>query len=153
VAALLLTALAALCGCSTTQTFVARRQLDAGLNDLAERNFAAAANYLYQDGPRFWYATQAIVTKLAEDRAEQFKRDPDKVAQKLEQRLRADLQKGGDFPRIHRLPRSSAEVPDDLEACLVVLPAEHPYSREPGNAAETAAREILAARGNAPRIY
>lgn len=71
VAALLFIALAALCGCSTTQTFVARRQLDAGLYEFAERNFAAAATYLYQDGPRFWYATQATVTKLAEDRAEQ----------------------------------------------------------------------------------
>ena len=39
----------------------------------------AAATYLYQDGPRFWYATQPTVTKLAEDRAEQLKRDPDKV--------------------------------------------------------------------------
>jgi len=31
------------------------------------------------------------VTKLAEDRAEQYKRDPDKVAQELQRRLRADL--------------------------------------------------------------
>ena len=45
----------------------------------ALRRLAAAATYLYQDGPRFWYATQPTVTKLAEDRAEQLKRDPDKV--------------------------------------------------------------------------
>ncbi|MGH7823398.1 MAG: AAA+ family ATPase, partial [Candidatus Binatia bacterium] len=119
----------------------------------ALRRLAAAATYLYQDGPRFWYATQATVTKLAEDRAEQFKRDPDKVAQELEQRLRADLQKRGDFPRIHPLPRSGADVPDDLDARLVVLPSEQSYSKDPGNAAETAARAILASRGNAPRIY
>ena len=49
----------------------------------ALRRLAAAAPYLYQDGPRFWYATQPTVTKLAEDRAEQLKRDPDKVAQEL----------------------------------------------------------------------
>ena len=42
----------------------------------ALRRLAAAATYLYQDGPRFWYATQPTVTKLAEDRAEQLKRDP-----------------------------------------------------------------------------
>src|SRR5450755_4911111 len=55
----------------------------------ALRRLAATATYLYQDGPRFWYATQPTVTKLAEDRAEQLKRDPDKVAQELDERLRA----------------------------------------------------------------
>jgi hypothetical protein len=35
-----------------------------------------AATYLYQDGPHYWYSTQPTVTKLAEDRAEQLKRDP-----------------------------------------------------------------------------
>jgi hypothetical protein len=119
----------------------------------ALRRLAAAATYLYQDGPRFWYATQPTVTKLAEDRAEQFKRDPDRVAQELEARLRADLRKAGDFSRIHPLPRSGADVPDDLDARLVVLPAEHPYTKEPGNAAEKAARSILETRGNAPRLY
>ena len=57
----------------------------------ALRRLAAAATYLYQDGPRYWYSTQPTVTKLAEDRAEQLKRDPDKVVQELDQRLRADL--------------------------------------------------------------
>ena len=119
----------------------------------ALRRLAAAATYLYQDGPRFWYATQPTVTKLAEDRAEQLKRDPDKVAQEMDKRLRADLQKTGDFSRIHPLPRSGADVSDDLDARLVVLPAEQPYSREPSSAAETAARTILESRGNTPRLH
>jgi predicted AAA+ superfamily ATPase len=119
----------------------------------ALRRLAAAATYLYQDGPRAWYSTQPTVTKLAEDRAEQLKRDPDKVAAELEARLRADLKRGGDFSRIHALPRSGADVPDDLDARLVVLSAEHAYSKEAGNAAETAAKAILETRGNAPRLY
>src|SRR5262249_13132482 len=57
----------------------------------ALRRLAASATYLYQDGPRYWYATQATVTKLAEDRAEVLRHDTDKVVQELEQRLRADL--------------------------------------------------------------
>ena len=61
----------------------------------ALRRLAAAATYLYQDGPRYWYSTQPTVTKLAEDRAEQLKRDPDKVAHELDERLRADLRKHG----------------------------------------------------------
>jgi predicted AAA+ superfamily ATPase len=119
----------------------------------ALRRLAAAATYLYQDGPRYWYATQPTVTKLAEDRAEQIKRDPDKTAHELDERLRADLRRTGDFSRIHPLPRTSADVPDDLDARLVVLPAEHSYTKEPGNAAEAAARAILETRGNSPRLY
>ncbi len=119
----------------------------------ALRRLAAAATYLYQDGPHFWYATQPTVTKLAEDRAEQLKRDLDKVAQELDERLRADLRRTGEFSRIHPLPRSGADVPDDLDARLVVLPAEHPYTKEAGNAAEAAARAILESRGNTPRLY
>jgi len=119
----------------------------------ALRRLAAAATYLYQDGPRFWYATQPTVTKLAEDRAEQLKRDPDKVAQELDERLRSDLRKTGDFSRIHPMPRSGADVPDDRDARLVVLPVEHSYPKEPGSAADTAARAILESRGNTPRLY
>jgi predicted AAA+ superfamily ATPase len=119
----------------------------------ALRRLSSTATYLYQDGPRFWYSTQPTVTKLAEDRAAQLTRDPDKVAHELEQRIRADLRKMGDFGRVHALPRTGADVPDDLDARLVVLPHEHPYSKEAGNAAEVAAKTILESRGNAPRLY
>ena len=116
----------------------------------ALRRLAGAATYLYQDGPRYWYSTQPTVTKLAEDRAEQFRRDPDKVAQEIERRLRADLRKPGDFARVHPLPHTGADVPDDLDARLVVLGIDHPYSKEAGSAAETAAKTILESRGAPP---
>ncbi|MCL4821144.1 MAG: DUF499 domain-containing protein [Vicinamibacteria bacterium] len=119
----------------------------------ALRRLASAATYLYQDGPRYWYSTQPTVTKLAEDRAELLKRDPDKIAKELDERVRADLRKMGDFRRVYPMPASSADVPDEPETRLVVLPAEHPYVKEPGNAAENAARAILTSRGNAPRLY
>jgi predicted AAA+ superfamily ATPase len=119
----------------------------------ALRRMAGAATYLYQDGPHYWYSTQPTVTKLAEDRAEQMKREPDKVAHELEQRLRKDLARTGDFPRIHPMPASGADVPDDLDARLVVLGVNHPYSREGGSAAELVARAILENRGNTPRLY
>ncbi len=119
----------------------------------ALRRLAAAATYLYQDGPRYWYATQPTVTKLAEDRAELLKRDPDKVMHELEKRLRNDLGHRGDFSRIHTLPQSGQDVPDDPDARLVVLSTNHPYSKEPGSAAEAAAKAILESRGNSPRRY
>ncbi|MGC8492629.1 MAG: Swt1 family HEPN domain-containing protein [Syntrophobacteraceae bacterium] len=119
----------------------------------ALRRLAGAATYLYQDGPRYWYSTQPTVTKLAEDRAEQLKRDPDRIAHEINRRLREDLKKTGDFSRIHPVPHSGQDVSDDLDARLVVLSADHPYSREPGNAALIAAKGILDSHGSAPRLY
>ncbi len=119
----------------------------------ALRRLAAAATYLYQDGPRYWYSTQPTVTKLAEDRAEQFKRDPDKVVHELDQRLRKDLERKGDFSRIHPMPQSGQDVPDDLDARLVVLGVDHAYSKEPRSAAEAAAKTIFESRGSTPRLY
>jgi predicted AAA+ superfamily ATPase len=119
----------------------------------ALRRLGSAATYLYQDGTRFWYSTQPTVTKLAEDRAEELRRNPDKVAQELEKRLRSNLNARGDFSRVHPLPQSGQDVPDDLDARLVVLGPEHPYSKEAGSPAEKAARAIFESRGNAPRRF
>ena len=44
-------------------------------------------------------------------------------------------------------------MPDDLDARLVVLGIDHPYSKEPGSAAEIAAKAIFESRGNTPRLY
>ena len=119
----------------------------------ALRRLAGAATYLYQDGTRYWYSTQPTVTKLAEDRAEQLKRNPDKVLHELDGRLRADLRKTGDFARIHPMPQSGQDVPDDLDARLVVLSIDYPYSKDEGNKAVSAANAILESRGNTPRLY
>lgn len=117
----------------------------------ALRRLAGKATYLYQDGPRYWYATRPTVTKLAEDRAAQLIRDTPKVIEQLNLRLREDLRQTGDFSRVHPLPESGQEVPDDLDARLVVLRTEHPYNKEAGSPAECAASEILEFRGTSPR--
>ena len=119
----------------------------------ALRRLASAATYLYADNGRYWYSTQPTVTKLAEDRAELIGRDRDKIVVEVEKRLRADLRKTGDFSRVHPLPHSGQDVPDDRDARLVVLGIDQPYSKEPGSPAELAAKAILESRGNAPRIY
>jgi len=120
----------------------------------ALRRLAGAATYLYQDGPRYWYSTQPTVTKLAEDRADQLNRDTTgKVGHELEKRVRENLRKMGDFKRVHPIPGTSADVPDDLDARLVVLSVEHAYSKEPDSAAEIAAKAIFETRGTSPRLY
>ena len=119
----------------------------------ALRRLAARATYLYQDGPRYWYDTRPTVTKLAEDRAEQLRRDPDRVAQAIGVQLRTALHETGGFSRIHPAPRSGHDVPDERDTRLVVLGLDHPHHRDPGSAAEAAATAILESRGTTPRLY
>ena len=118
----------------------------------ALRRLSSAATYLYQDSARYWYSTQTTVTKLAEDRAEQLKRDPDKVAKEIDARLREDLRKLGDFTGVHVAPGADSDVPDEMEARLVVLGTDHPYGKEGGSPAEVKAKGILERRGVAPRL-
>jgi len=119
----------------------------------ALRRLASAATYLYQDGSRYWYSTQPTVTKLADDRAEQLKRDMDAVNQEIEGRLRVDLRKMGDFAGVHALPGSGLDVPDERATRLVVLGTEQVYSKEAANPALAAAKAIFETRGNTPRLY
>ena len=119
----------------------------------ALRRLATAATYLYEDNARYWYATQPTVTKLAEDRAEQMRRNQDRIVQEIGTRMRADLRQFGDFSRVHAWPHSGHDVPDDTDARLVVLGIDHPYARGGESAAEKQALEILESRGTTPRLY
>ena len=46
-----------------------------------------------------------------------------------------------------------ADVPDELDARLVVLGVDHPYTKEAGNPAEVAAKGTLESRGATPRTF
>ena len=119
----------------------------------ALRRLAGVATYLYQDGPRYWYSTQPTVTKLADERAEQLKREPDKVAREIERRVRAEVRDAGDFSRVHPFPASGHDVPDDLDARLVVLSPATPHTRDEDSPALAAAKQTLESRGTAPRLF
>lgn len=119
----------------------------------ALRRLASSATYLYQDGTRYWYSTQPTVTKLAEDRAEQLKREHEKVESEIERRVRSDVRQSGDFMRVHPFPQSSADVPDDLDARLVVLGVGTPHTKNGDSPAVAAAKQMLEFRGSAPRLF
>jgi hypothetical protein len=51
------------------------------------------------------------------------------------------------------MPQSGQDVPDDLDARLVVLGVDHAYTKEPNCATEIAAKAIFESRGNTPRLY
>jgi predicted AAA+ superfamily ATPase len=119
----------------------------------ALRRLATSATYLYADGTRYWFSTQPTVTKLAEDRAEQLKRESHKVEEEINRRLRLDLKQAGDFKRVHPLPNTGQDIPDDQDAKLVVLSINYPHSRERESLAIAFAKELLETRGSSPRIY
>ena len=119
----------------------------------ALRRLSAAATYLYQDGTRYWYSTQPTVTKLAEDRAEQLKGDPDSVVGEIRKRIDETKKNRGDFCGVHPMPPTSADVEDSPEARLVIHGIEYPHAKDTTSPALAASKAILENRGNAPRLY
>ena len=118
----------------------------------ALRRLAEQATYFYQDGTRYWYDTRPTVLRLARERKEQIARNEDRVRQEIRALLLAACRDRAGFQRVHVLPQSGHEVPDERETRLVVLGPEHCHHKD-GSPAEAAARSLLESRGKAPRIY
>ncbi len=117
----------------------------------ALRRLTDRATYLYVDGRNYWYSTQPTVTRLAEDRANQFHSQD--VADEIEKRLRAEARSRGSFHRVHAC-LSSSDVPDERECRLVILGPNHPHTKgKQDSPARLEAQEILDHRGNSPRNY
>jgi hypothetical protein len=119
----------------------------------ALRRLTGAATYLYHDSSRYWYSTQPTVTKLAEDRAEQLKADPEAVVKELDRRIKQDLTRKGDFGGTPAFPKSGSDVLDEPQARLVVLGLESPYSKDGESPALNAAKLIMETKGSSPRLY
>ncbi|MCE9615077.1 MAG: DUF499 domain-containing protein [Lentisphaerae bacterium] len=119
----------------------------------ALRHLAQQATYLYLDNARYWYSSQASVTKLAEDRAEQLRRSADRIAEEIKKRVREDVRSKAEFAKVHPFPASNADVPDEMETRLVVLDVDHAHGREGESAAEAEAARILENRGTSPRRF
>ena len=118
----------------------------------ALRRLTDQATHLYVDGRRYWYATQPSVTRLAQDRAAQ--QDPDVVREEIRRSLREAGRQRGDFARVHVCPASSADVPDEREARLVILdPAYSHATKMPDSPGRVAAVKMLDERGSSPRRY
>lgn len=114
----------------------------------------ARATYLYHEGSRYWYGTQAHVGQLARDRAEQLRTGrTDLIEEEIRRRLTAMSSPRGDFAAVHVMPASPSEVADADEARLVILGPETSHQGRSTSEATSAALSILEQRGNAPRLY
>lgn len=118
----------------------------------ALRRLTDQATHLYVDGRRYWFSTQPSVVRLAQDRAAQ--QDPDGIVDEIKSRLREEQRLRGDFARVQSCPDSSADIPDEREARLVVLGPEYAHSRSDfSSPALKQATSILDHRDSGPRKY
>jgi predicted AAA+ superfamily ATPase len=117
----------------------------------ALRRLTDQATHLYVDGNRYWFSDQPSVIRLAQDRGAQ--QDISDVWAETKRRLRADRQRA-EFSAVHIAPESTSDVPDEMEARLVMLDPEKPHSAKAADSqAMVEAEAILNQRGNSQRIY
>ncbi len=119
----------------------------------ALQSISRESTHLYADQSRFWYSTEANVTRVANDRAARY--DEDSVDAWLVERIQAEQKKRGIFGRVHACPAESSDVPDDDEARLVILGPDAAHASggdETSSRAMAAAREIFEHRGSSPRL-
>ncbi len=118
----------------------------------ALRRLSDRAKYIHQDGNRYWISTKPNLNRLAEDRANELLREPETLHVEIVARLRKDRERG-DFAGVHVCPPSTADVPDEPDARLVVLPPDVPHRRKQKSTPALArANEMLESRGGSPRL-
>jgi hypothetical protein len=117
----------------------------------ALRRLANRATYLVEDNGQYWYALGQTISRTAAERA-QSRFLEEHADDEIRRRLLAAKEKG-EFAAVHPAPRGPGEVPDDMEARLVVLGPDMPHSA--GNDASPAlemAASILQERSGGSRL-
>lgn len=119
-----------------------------GLRHLADR-----ATYVYVQNSHYWYSDKNNVIRTAEERASHIK--VPKIEEEIYNRLSQMLVSAkGQFTRIHIMPETSIDVPDDMDLKLIVIGTKDPHvPRDTNSAAYNKAKEILTTRGTSQRVY
>ena len=94
------------------------------LNRLTDRS-----SYLYVEGARYWYGTQASVARRSRELVDQLlSTRRDEVHAEIVRRLRDQSRERGEFVAVHVCPSDPSEVPDDPDARLVILSPSTPHA-------------------------
>lgn len=119
----------------------------------ALRHLVDKGTYVYAANKTFWYSTQNNVNRTADERASHV--NEDKVEEEILNLLSQQLTPtGSSIKRIHLLPQTSNDVPDDMDMKLVVLGVKYPHvSRDNESKAFDKAKEILSTKGSSQRLY
>ncbi|GAC80241.1 hypothetical protein SAMN04488550_2061 [Gordonia malaquae] len=111
-----------------------------------------SSTYLYMESNRYWYDTQANITRAALDYAAGLN-DADVWAE-VERRLTASRKNSSHvFTGIHVFPET-ADVPDETDTRLVVVPMQFTHTARSGElTAKPWAEKLLNSRGSAIRTF
>ncbi|MGP3948459.1 Swt1 family HEPN domain-containing protein [Streptomyces sp. 7N604] len=110
--------------------------------------------FFYPENGRYYYSTQASITRAVQDYAEALRDRPEEVRAEIANRLRRNqMQPSGDFARVHPAPEGTGDVPDHEEARLVLLHPKHFHSKgQKGTKALEFVEKCLKHRGSAQRM-
>jgi Swt1-like HEPN len=110
--------------------------------------------FLYSDGDRYWYDTQASVARIARDYADRLRDRPDDVWAEIVRRLTDhEMRSRGAFARVHIGSEDTGDIPDDPAARLVILHPQYRHTKgDEASPAMTFARRALDTRGSSQRM-
>jgi len=106
-------------------------------------------HYLTVDGERYWFDVTPNLRREMEERKRRFEEN-EHIVPEIKSRLAKIINKGS-FGGVHFFT-PSADIPDDLDLRLCLIPPKSPHSRT-SELAIQAAEETLKMRGNTSRIH
>ena len=112
------------------------------------------ATYLYSDGDRYWYDTQASISRLARDYADRLRDRQEDVWAEIVRRLTEhEMRSRGAFPRVQIGSADTGDIPDDPAVRLVIVHPQYRHARgDDASSAMLFARRALDTRGSAQRV-
>jgi hypothetical protein len=123
-----------------------------GTFDDATRRLTDDATHVNSDGNRYWFAITPNLNRRVQEIAAGYERHVllDEISKLL---LNAARDRGA-FARVHTVKNSSADIPDDQESRLALMPPDLTHaSRRADSAARTFAHEATLRMGPADRIF
>lgn len=119
----------------------------------ALRHLTDRGTYIYHQSKNYWYSTQNNVNRTADERAAHIQ--DDKIEEEILSLLTQQLVPvRGKIGRIHFMPQTTMDIPDDMDLKLVVLGIKSQHTRgDDKSLAFQKAKEILSSRGNSQRLY
>ena len=109
------------------------------------------ATYFYSGSGKYWYDLQANITRTAKDQAERL--HPEDVWAEVIRRLQGQARTRGQFAGVHIAPDSNADIPDQEDARLVILPPKVAHKRGTESPAKAFAHAATERRGTANRTH
>jgi predicted AAA+ superfamily ATPase len=115
---------------------------------------ADRATYLYGDAARYWYDTQASISRAARDYADRLRDRPEEVWAEIVRRLTdRELRVRGAFARVHIGSTDTGDITDDPVARLVIVHPQYPHVKgDEASSAMLFARRALDTRGSSQRV-